>query len=90
MNLIIRRKLKDYAAWKKVVTVPDGVRKKYGSNGAIVYRSATDPNEVFLVFDWDDSKPYAEYVQLPDVKKSLEASGSTEVIEISESFHLAE
>jgi quinol monooxygenase YgiN len=90
MHVIIRRKLKDYDSWKKAVSELDGLRKQYGSRGATVYRNTADPNEVFLVFDWDEAKPYTDYLQLPDVKRSLEASGTTEVFEIRESFHLAE
>jgi len=90
MNIIVRRKLKDYEAWKKVVTQPDGQRKQHGSRGATVYRSAADPNEVFLVFEWDDAKDFNEYINRPEVKESLDRSGTSEFIEISESFWLAE
>ena len=90
MNIIIKRKLKDYASWKKVVSDLDGLRKEYGSKGMTVYRNAKDPNEVYLVFDWDDGKPYTNYLDLPEVKKALADTGTTEVIEVSESFDLEE
>jgi hypothetical protein len=90
MNLIIKRKLNDYDSWKKVVSELDGLRKAYGSKGATVYRNAMDPNEVYLVFDWEDGKPYTDYLNLPDVKKALANSGTTEVIEVSESFYMEE
>jgi quinol monooxygenase YgiN len=90
MKIIMKRKLKDYDAWKKIVTDFDGMRREYGSRGATVYRSANDPSEVYLVFDWDDSKPYANYLNLPEVKKALAETGTTEVIEVGESFDLEE
>ena len=90
MNLIVRRKLNNYDAWKRGVSVPDGLRKKYGSKGATVYRSAHDPNEVYLVFEWQDGMPPSEYLNLPEVKKALADSGTTEVIEVQETFQLSE
>jgi len=90
MNIIVKRKLKDYDAWKKVVSDLDGMRKEYGSKGVTVYRNARDPNEIYLIFDWEDEKPYINYLELPEVKKALADTGTTEVIEVSESFHLAE
>lgn len=90
MKLIMRRRLNDYNAWKEIVTQLDGLRASYGSHGFTSYRSAADPNEVFLVFDWDDDKPYTKYLELPDVKAALAATGDSEVIEISEVFELPE
>jgi quinol monooxygenase YgiN len=90
MNIIIKRKLNDYDAWKKVVSELDGLRKQYGSKGMTVHRNAKDPNEVYLILEWDDGKPYTNYLELPEVKKALADTGTTEVIEVSESFHLEE
>jgi quinol monooxygenase YgiN len=90
MKFILKRKLKDYDAWKKMVSEMDGLRKSHGSKGATVYRNAKDPNEVYMVFEWEDGKSYQNYLGLPEVKKAISDSGTFEVIEVSESFHLAE
>jgi len=90
MHIIVKRNLKDYDSWVKVVSEANEVRKGYGSKGGTVYRSATDPNEVYLVFEWDDSKLYMDYFNRPDVQKALADTGTTEIIEVSESFHMEE
>ena len=90
MNIIVKRKLKDYNAWKKVVSDANEVRKQYGSKGMTVYRSASDPNEVYLLIEWDNSKPYMNYFNRSDVQESLAATGTTEIIEVRESFSLEE
>jgi hypothetical protein len=46
----------------------------------------SDPNEVYLISDWEDGKPYTSYSNLPEVKKELTDTGTTEVVEVSESF----
>lgn len=90
MQIILRRRLKDYDAWRKMVSEMDGTRRKYGSRGGTVYRNAKDPSEVVLVFDWDDQKPYTEYFNLPEVRKALAETGTIEFMEVKESFRLGE
>ena len=90
MHILMKRRLSDYDAWKAVVSSLDGLRARYGSHGFTAYRSAADPNEVYLIFDWDDEKPYTAYMDLPEVKEALAATGTVEIIEISETFHLSE
>lgn len=88
MNIIIKRKLKDYETWKKMVSEMDGVRQEYGSKGVTAYRSASQPDEVHLVFEWADERSYLEYFNRPDVQQALENSGSTQIIEVAEVFRL--
>jgi quinol monooxygenase YgiN len=88
MNIIVKRTLKNYDEWKKVLSTLNEARKEKGSKGLIVYRNAKAPNEVYLVLKWDDQKPYMDYFNLPDVQKALADTGTTEIIEVSEIFHL--
>lgn len=88
MKVIVRRQLKDYDAWLPLVTDRNPMRREYGSRGGTVYRTARDPNEVYLVFDWDDQTPFRAYFDHPDVQKALSDTGTTEFIEVSDSFTL--
>lgn len=90
MKIIVKRVLNDYDTWKQMVMSFDGLRTKYGSRGGTAYRSAKEPNTVYLVFDWDDDKPYQEYFDLPEVQTAISNSGTFELIECSESFALEE
>ena len=40
------------------------------------------------MFDWDDEKPVEAYFRHPDIQKALSDTGTTEIIEVSESFAL--
>ena len=88
MKLIVKRNLNDYESWKNIVQGNNELRKEKGSRGVNVYRSAQNPREVYMVFDWDDEKPYRGYMEQPEVKQMLAETGSTEIIEISETFSL--
>ena len=88
MKIIVKRDLKDYHSWKKMVSERNEMRAEKGSKGATVYRNAKNPNQVYVVFEWDDQKSYLDYFNLPDVQEALAETGTTEIIEISESFDL--
>lgn len=88
MFVLIRRVLNDFEAWKEVVSEPDDLRAQYGSRGLTAYRSADNPNEVLVVLDWDDDKPYSAYLNLPEVQSALAATGTTEVTAVTEVFTL--
>lgn len=88
MKIIVKRNLNDYDSWKKAVSTGNEMRRDKGSKGGTAYRNAKNPNEVYLVFDWDDQKSYLDYFNLPEVQKGLADSGTTEIIEVSESFTL--
>jgi quinol monooxygenase YgiN len=90
MHIIVKRNLNDFEAWKALVSDSNQIRGDYGSKGATVYRNTANPNEVYLIFEWDDQKSYKNYFNRPDVQKSLAETGTTEIIEVSEVFHLAE
>jgi hypothetical protein len=86
MKLIVRRTLKDFEAWRALVTGADDTRRQYGSRGGTAYRAVRDPNEVYIVFDWDDDQPPSGYFELPEVQQALRDTGTTEIIEVSGSF----
>jgi quinol monooxygenase YgiN len=88
MKIIVKRYLKDYDSWKNLVSTRNEMRKEMGSKGATVYRSAKNPDVVYLIFDWDDQKSYLDYFNLPEVQKVLADTGTTEMIEVGESFNL--
>lgn len=91
MTLILRRRLKDFDSWKKIATEKVSLRAEHGSRGATVYRSAANPNDVIVVFDWDETKPYQAYFNRPDVSQFLQETETvpTEFIEISETFSVS-
>ena len=90
MYILMRRQLNDYDAWKQVVSQLDGLRAQYGARGFTAYRSAVNHVEVLLVFEWDDDRSYGDDRARPDVQRALAATGTMEITEVSEVFHLPE
>jgi heme-degrading monooxygenase HmoA len=53
-SLIVRHKVEDYSKWKPYFDGDAGNRKAAGSQGSRLLRNANDPNELIVVFDWDN------------------------------------
>lgn len=88
MYIIVKRVLKDFDSWKTLVSSGNETRREKGSQGMSVYRSIKNPNEVYLVIEWEDHKSYLDYFNLPEVQKALADMGTTEIVEVSEEFSL--
>jgi quinol monooxygenase YgiN len=52
--LLERHKVRDYDRWREVFDADAGGREAAGCRGARVFRNADDPEEVVVLFEWDD------------------------------------
>jgi heme-degrading monooxygenase HmoA len=73
--LFIKPTVKDYAAWKPLFDGHAAFRKAAGSKGARLFRSSENPNEIALLFEWDDPKRARQFVQSPELREAMERSG---------------
>ena len=51
--VIVKHTVADYARWKSVFDADGASRQAGGSKGGQLFRSADDPNEVVMLFEWD-------------------------------------
>lgn len=75
--VIIRHKVKDFAAWKKAFDAHKPVREEAGLIRSKVFRSAGDANEVVLIFDGADIEKTKAFMASPDVQDAIKAAGVT-------------
>lgn len=73
--LLVRHKIKDYAKWKSVFDEHGSTRRSGGSKGGRLLRSADNPNEIVILFEWDDLKKARQFAQSEDLKKIMERAG---------------
>jgi quinol monooxygenase YgiN len=74
-SMLVQHKVKDYAAWK---TVYDSVIDLRTSNGELsdqIYRDASDPNSITVIFSWDSLENAKKYAQSPELKAAMEKAG---------------
>jgi len=72
---LVRHKVKDYAKWKPVFDEHAATRKANGSKGAHLFRNSENPNEVLILFEWDDLKRARQFAQSEDLRKTMEKAG---------------
>jgi hypothetical protein len=66
---LIRHKVRDFSAWKKVYDAHAGMRDKAGLAEKFVLRSEDDPNEVIILLEAGDiarAKAFSESKDLHD------------------------
>ena len=74
-TLIIRHKVKDYAAWKKVFAEHGKARAGQGFKKSRVYRYLDDPNHVIIVFELSDVKKAQAFVKSPELAAAMKNAG---------------
>lgn len=85
--LLVRHDVKDYATWKRHYDEHAATRKRSGSKGAHLYRSSNKPNEVVMLFEWDNAKNMKAFAESDDLKKTMEKAG---VVGMPDVFFLEE
>jgi hypothetical protein len=84
-TMIVRHKVKDYDAWKKVFDAHKGAQTAAGLTRPRIFRRAEDPNETIVVFDAADVGKAKAFGASPDLKETMQASG---VIDKPDAFFL--
>ena len=76
--VIIRHKVRDFAAWKKAFDAHAGAQKAAGLTNPRVYRSADDRNETVVLFDASDMSKAKAFGTGADLKSTMQAAGVTD------------
>jgi heme-degrading monooxygenase HmoA len=73
--LLVRHKVKDYAAWKPVFDQHSHAREDSGSKGGYVFRDTADPQNVLILLEWDDIQKAREFVESSNLNEVMEQAG---------------
>jgi hypothetical protein len=50
-------------------------RKAAGSKGGLLFRSENDPNEVVILFEWEDLGKAHKFAESEDLRQTMERAG---------------
>ena len=81
--LRIKHKVRDYDAWKTVFDDFSETRKQGGEKSYRICQTENDPNELDVIFEWDNVENARSFVKSPELKKAMEKAGVMEAPEIS-------
>ena len=73
--LVIRHRVKDFAAWKKAYDAHAGTRASAGLAGGRVTRSVDDANQVVLIFDGVDLDKAKAFGASDELKSAMQNAG---------------
>ena len=80
--VIVKYKVADYARWKPIFDADGANRQAGGCKGGQLFRSADDPNELVVLFEWD-LQQVRQDSQGEEVSAKMQAAGVLGPPEIS-------
>lgn len=76
-HILVRMNVEDYVKWKEAFDEDVGFRESGGSRGGHVLQNASDPNEVFVLLEWDTMDNLQQFAQSDDLKEKMQRAGIT-------------
>jgi hypothetical protein len=73
--LLVRHKVRDYATWKVDFDAQGETRRANGSRGGRLFRNAANPNETFILFEWDGLDRARLFAQSDDLREAMARAG---------------
>ncbi len=76
--LMVRHKVNNFATWKRGYAAHKPARTKAGLTEKSLLRSASDPNDVFILFHAKDAKKAKAFAESEDLKTTMMKVGVIE------------
>ena len=80
--LLAKATVEDFDAWKSSFDDNDSIRTEGGQRGYQAFRSVDDPNEVVVLFEWNDEDPRA-FFQSEEMRERMTDAGVKGMPEMS-------
>jgi heme-degrading monooxygenase HmoA len=75
--ILVQHSVEDYARWKAGFDGNGASREAGGSKGAIVFRSAEDPNQVTVLLEWEDLDKARAFASSDELREAMQHAGVT-------------
>ncbi|MEN8213728.1 MAG: antibiotic biosynthesis monooxygenase [Pseudomonadota bacterium] len=85
--LLIRHEVKEFRAWKSVFDSFNEIRRAGGERSYQIFHPEDDPNNLWLLFEWDNLDNARAFMASQDLEKTMAEAGVTE---LPETFYLEE
>lgn len=73
--LLVHHKVEDYNKFKPVFDGHASMRSQGGSRGGKIFRSTNDPNELFVLLEWDSLQNAQKFAQSDSIKEAMKSAG---------------
>lgn len=85
--VLVRHKVEEYERWRRVFDGPGSALKGSGCKGGYVFHTEGDPNDIWVLTEFESSEAFRQFAAGHDVEKSKRDAG---VIGEPEGFFLEE
>ena len=75
IHAMIRQNVKDFDAWKIIFDEDGSNRKMASSKGGHVFRSLDDPNNVFVLLEFEDLDKLKKFMDSDGLKEAMKKAG---------------
>lgn len=82
-NILVHHKVEDFNKWKPFFDQHSGFRSQNGSKGGRVFRSADNPNDLFILFEWDSIENAQKFAHSDNLKETMQKAGVQGMPEIN-------
>jgi quinol monooxygenase YgiN len=73
--LLVRHKVEEYAKWKTLFDEQAPTRQQGGSRGGQLFRNVNDPNELVILFAWDDVGHASQFIESEELREMMQQAG---------------
>jgi heme-degrading monooxygenase HmoA len=74
-NLLVHHTVEDYNKWKHFFDGHSDFRSEMGSKGGKVFRSVSNPNDLFILFEWDSTENAQKFTESDNLKEVMKNAG---------------
>lgn len=75
VNILIHAKIEDYNKWKPVFDEHSSFRAQMGSKSGKIFHTSGNPNEIFILFEWESIESAKKFSQSDNLKEAMKSSG---------------
>jgi hypothetical protein len=87
IQVLVHHEVADYQRWRAVFDAALDFRHEGGEQSCRIFRMGSNPNDLTLLFDWDDLEKAQRYITCGELKKKMQEAG---VLGVPEVHYLAE
>ena len=73
--LMIRHRVENFERWKPLYDAHGVVRKQAGCKNEQLLQSNGDPNDLFILFEWDSLEHAKKFTQSQDLMETMKNAG---------------
>jgi heme-degrading monooxygenase HmoA len=74
-HILVHHKVEDYNKFKTAFDGHSAFRSQNGSKGGKVFQSAGNPNDLFILLEWDSLENAQKFAQTDNLKQAMQSAG---------------